>query len=632
LQRVNIRRRWYRTELKASHFIDRLGLPENQKLLLVTLLIGAVCGLVAVAFHILIRAAERNIIRHVFVAAQQGYTLKRILLTLLIPALGGLAVGLLLHFWVPDARGSGVPQVKVAFFFNQGRIPFKSAIGKMTVAIISLGTGASIGREGPTVQICAAVSSFLGRFFSVSRRRLMEIIPVGSAAAVAAAFNTPIAAVTFAFEEIIGDLNQRMLGGIVIAAVLAAVISRGLEGPGPIFTKVPAYGLNHPAELIFYVLLGVIVAGVAVFFSKVLLKLRLIFRRMRQVPSWLKPAIGGLAVGFVGLFVPQAMGGGYDTLSAVLKGNSRMTMIALATIAIAKIVTTVLSYGSGGSGGIFAPSLFIGAMVGGAVGYVVDAAFPNSPTAPGAFALVGMGAMFCGVIRAPITSVLIIFEMTSNYTLILPLMIANAVSYIMATRLQPVPIYEALLAQDGIHLPQASPVVPLNRITTGSAMTREVTTLPVDFTVREAFAVAQESGHHGFPIMETRQGKTRLFGFITSDDLEQYVETDRTELPLRDVAVRDLVIAHPADTLDQIMLKFGQEDLTALPVVTRTDPTRLVGILTMRDVVRAQARQAAAEARKHTRTAPRRSALRIWKNRKGAKAAQSGKLEEQAVK
>lgn len=587
LQRSQLRRKWYRIELKATHFFDRLGLPDNQKLFLLTLLVGAVCGLMAVAFHVLIRAAERNILRHVFLAI--GW--RQVVLTLLVPTLGGLGVGLLLHFWVPEARGSGIPQVKTAYFLNYGRIPFRSAIGKLVTAVISLGTGASIGREGPTVQICAAVSSFLGRFFAVSRRRLMELIPVGSAAGVAAAFNTPIAAVTFAFEEIIGDLNQKMLGGIVIAAVIASAIARGIEGPGPIYTEVPAYGMNHPAELIFYVLLGAIVAGVAVFFAETLLRLRLIFRRLRRVPGWLKPAIGGFAVGIVGLFAPQAMGGGYETLSDALKGNLSLTLMM--TLSLAKVVTTVLSYGSGGSGGIFAPSLFIGGMVGGTIGRIVEAAFPQSQTAPGAFTLVGMGASFCGVIRAPITSVLIIFEMTGNYSLILPLMVASAVSYTIASRLQPLPIYEALLMQDGIHLARPQPTAALHKVTAASVMTREVETLPVNLSVREALERVEESPHHGFPVVD---GARRLVGFITVNDLRRCVADGREEALLKEVAVKKVIHAHPDHTLDRVMLKFGQQELSLLPVVSRVDPTKLLGIISMRDVVRAQARLAAEES------------------------------------
>lgn len=589
LQRAQIRRKWYRIELKATHFFDRLGIPDNQKLFALTLLVGTVCGIVAVFFHILIRAMERNIIRHVFVAYERGYSVKFVVLTLTIPTLGGLAVGLLLHYWVPDARGSGIPQVKTAYFLNYGRIPFKSAIGKATVAAISLGTGASIGREGPTVQICAAVSSFLGRFFAVSRRRLMELIPVGSAAAVAAAFNTPIAAVTFAFEEIIGDLNQRMLGGIVIAAVIASAISRAFE-PRAVYPDVPAYGLNHPAELVFYVLLGAIVAGVAVFFSRTLLRLRLIFRRWRNVPPWLKPAIGGLAVGFVGLFAPQAMGGGYDTLSSALKGSLPLQLMM--ALAVAKTVTTVLSYGSGGSGGIFAPSLFIGGMVGGVLGRVVEAAVPSSHTAPGAFALVGMGACFCGVIRAPITSVLIIFEMTQNYSLILPLMIANAVSYLVASRLEPTPIYEALLAQDGIHITPAPPSAGLHKITAASVMTRDVVTLPATANVREALERAVESSHHGFPVVDAAR---RMVGFITTDDIKRCLAEGNEEAPLDKVAVKEVIHAHPDHTLDTVLLKMGQQELSLLPVVSRIDQTKLLGIISMRDVVRAQARLVMAE-------------------------------------
>lgn len=609
MQRAQLRRKWYRIELRATRFIDRLGLPENQKLFLITLIVGAVCGLVAVSFHLLILAMERNIIRHVFVAYERGFNWKFAVLTLMIPTLGGLLVGLLLQYWVPEARGSGIPQVKTAYFTNYGRLPFKSAIGKAITSAISLGTGASIGREGPTVQICAAVSSFLGRFFGVSRRRLMELLPVGSAAGVAAAFNTPIAAVTFAFEEIIGDLNQRMLGGIVIAAVIASAISRAFE-PGHLYPGVTAYGLQHPAELIFYLLLGAIIGGVSVFFSNTLLKLRLIFRQLRTIPMWLKPAIGGFAVGIVGLFAPQAMGGGYTTLTAALQG--RLPLLLMMTVAVAKIVTTVISYGSGGSGGIFAPSLFIGAMVGGTLGYIVEAAIPGHPTAPGAFALVGMGASFCGVIRAPITSVLIVFEMTQNYSLILPLMIANATSYLVAQRLSPTPIYEALLEQDGIRLAPAQPKVLLHKLTVSSVMTRDVVTLPANLTVREAVEYLNTNRHYGFPVID---GARKMVGFITRNDLRHHQAENNEEQVLGEVAIKDVVTAYPDHPLDTVMLKLGEQELSLLPVISRKDPQQLLGIVSMRDIVRAQARIAAREKQ------PARRRLRRKAARKKARTA-----------
>ncbi len=595
MQRTHLRRKWYRIELTATRLIDQLGLPENQKLFIITLIVGAVCGLVAVSFHLVILAMERNIIRHMFVAAERGFNWRFAVLALVIPTLGGLLVGLLLQFWVPDARGSGIPQVKTAYFINYGRMPLKSAFGKAVVSAISLGTGASIGREGPTVQICAAVSSVIGRFFGVSRRRLMELLPVGSAAAVAAAFNTPISAVTFAFEEIIGDLNQRMLGGIVIAAVIASAISRAFD-PRPVYAGVPAYGLQHPAELVFYVLLGAIVGGVAVFFSNTLLKLRLIFRHFRKVPTWLKPALGGLAVGLVGLFAPQAMGGGYETLTAALHGNLPLQIMMV--LSVAKIVTTVISYGSGGSGGIFAPSLFIGAMVGGTLGKFVEAAFPGHPTAPGAFALVGMGASFCGVVRAPITSVLIVFEMTQNYSLILPLMIANATSYLVASRLNPTPIYEALLEQDGIHLAPAQPKVSLHKLNASHVMTREVVTLPANFTVGEAVEFIETNGRYGYPVID---GSMKMVGFITRDDLRQLEVEEQNDSLLADVSTKDVIASYPDQPLDAVMLKLGERELSLLPVVSRKDPQKLLGIISMRDIVRTQARIAARESQQQLR-------------------------------
>src|ERR1051325_10814495 len=234
------------------------------------------------------------------------------------PTVGGLAAGLLIHFFAPDARGSGIPQVKIAYSMNYGRVPMRTAAAKAVISALCVGSGACLGREGPTVQICASLSHAMARMFSIPRHKQMNQLPVGAAAAIAAAFNTPIASVTFALEEIIGDLNQKLAASIVIAAVIAATIERTLLGAHPLFTGANVYVLNHPAELLAYAALGIIAGMVGVFFTKLILFLRMFFRDRLNIPPWSKPAIGGAFIGAIGLWHPQALGFGYDFLCQMI--------------------------------------------------------------------------------------------------------------------------------------------------------------------------------------------------------------------------------------------------------------------------------------------------------------------------
>ena len=350
-----------------------------------------------------------------------------------------------------------MPQVKVAYSVRGGRVPFADAIGKFLVGVIQIGSGSSLGREGPTVQICAGVSSTLGRAAALSRENLRRLLPVGAAAGIAAAFNAPIAAVTFTLEEVVGDLDQAVLSWIIVAAAIAAVIERSILGEHPVFTITQHYGLRHASSLVFYAILGIAAAGISLLFTESLLGLRKRFQQMVLIPAWSRPAIGGLVTGVLAavaifwLKTDGITGGGYSTLSEALSGN--LALRALLILCFLKLIATLFSYASGGAGGIFAPALFIGGMLGGVFGYLDQAILHHATGEVGAFALVGMGAVFAGIIRAPITSVLIIFEMTGSYDLILPLMISNMTAYALARHVRPTPIYEALLHQDGIYLP-----------------------------------------------------------------------------------------------------------------------------------------------------------------------------------
>ncbi|MBX7096302.1 MAG: chloride channel protein [Myxococcaceae bacterium] len=451
---VRLRQRLGQAWVTARDWVRRY-LSDESHLFALTLLVGVVCGLVAVAFHLAIRAMEHVLIdRALGATGALGWGL-----TIVTPMLGGLAAGAALTFLAPGARGSGIPQVKQAFAFEGGRVRLRDAIGKFIIAAVQIGAGASLGREGPTAQICAGATSALARVTALPTKSVRRLLPVGVAAGIAAAFNAPIAAVTFTIEEIVGSLDHAVLSGVVVAAALAAVIERGILGVHPVIVVDRAYALDHVSSLPIFALMGLAAGVISVTFTDSLLKLRAGFSTFRLLPRWTHPAVGGLvsgALAAVALHVfgtTGVTGGGYDTLTDSLGGKLGFGM--LLGLGLAKLVATVFSYSSGGAGGIFAPSLFIGAMLGGAFGYLDVLVFDHEDLQRGAFALVGMGAVFAGVIRAPITSVLIIFEMTGGYGLVLPLMLANMTSYVVARRLRARPIYEELLLQDGITLPHA---------------------------------------------------------------------------------------------------------------------------------------------------------------------------------
>jgi chloride channel protein, CIC family len=426
---------------------------ERQRLLAVTILAGGLCGLAAVAFHLSIGWAEALMIDSANTASGHSW----IWWTILTPALGGLVAGLGLVYFAPAAAGSGIPQVKVAYSRRYGFITLRETIGKFILCAVQIGSGASLGLEGPTVQICAGVSSLLARAARLSPTNCRRMASVGMAAGIAAAFNAPIAAVTFTLEELIGDLDQTMLSGVIVAAALAAVVEHTILGSNPVFHVNRTYALANASSLVWYSLLGLLAALISVAFTDSLLWLRAQFKRLTAVPKWIHPALGGLATGSLAVVALEFFhlngiaGDPYKTLTLALTGT--MPVLFMAAFCLLKLASTVCSYSSGGAGGIFAPALFMGAMLGGAVGYLDVTVFHHPADSIAAFAVVGMGAVFAGIVRAPMTSVLIVFEMTGGYGLVLPLMIANMSAFALARHWRHTPVYEALLAQDGIYLP-----------------------------------------------------------------------------------------------------------------------------------------------------------------------------------
>ncbi|PYV52320.1 MAG: chemotaxis protein CheA [Acidobacteria bacterium] len=431
---------WLRTPLQLAR--KKLQQREDQVFLALALVIGALTGLAVVAFILL---TERMGMR-IYPPGSAAW--RRVS----FPIAGSLIIGYLLYRYFPYARGSGVPQTKAALYAQEGRILLRTVLGKFFCTSATLASGIPLGREGPSVQVGAGIASVLGRRLGLSQEKVKALIPVGAAAAIAAAFNTPLAAVLFALEEIVGDLHAPVLGSVVLASATSWSVLRLLLGNNPLF-KVPQYQLVHPAEFAIYAVLGVTGGLVSVAFTKFLLAMRARFLRLPKKTAWLQPAVGGLVVGLLGWAVPQVLGVGYGYVGDALNGKMALELMAL--LVVLKLIAVTTSYASGNAGGIFGPALFIGAMLGGSVGTLAHRLFPDYTASPGAYALVGMGTAFAGIVRAPMTSVLMIFEMTQDYAVIVPLMISNLVSLFISSRLQRTPIYEALAIQDGVHLPSA---------------------------------------------------------------------------------------------------------------------------------------------------------------------------------
>ncbi len=487
-------------------------------------------------------------------------------------------MGYLLYQFFPNARGSGVPQTKAALYARDGVITGRTLFGKFFCTSVTLASGIPLGREGPSVQVGGAIASVLGRHLGLSTEKVKALLPVGAAAAIAATFNTPLAAVLFALEEITGDLHAPILGSVVLGAATSWIVLRLVLGNEPLFA-VPQYQLVHPAELIIYGLLGIAGGVVSVAFTKLLLWMRQAFQRFPYKSVPFQPAFGGVIVGAVALLVPQVLGVGYGYVGDAL--NGRMAFRLMAVLVVLKLIATATSYASGNAGGIFGPSLFIGAMLGGSIGSVAHSYLPQYTASPGAYALVGMGTAFAGIVRAPMTSVLMIFEITRDYAVIVPLMISNLVSYAISSRLQPEPIYEALAVQDGIHLPGAKGERGKDLHPVRTVMREPMNLLPVELSVHEAL----EKDGTGNPQTWLVLDRERLVGVVTISQLRKIAaEADET---LSNIVTSDqFAHVHSDHPLHIALERMGAAGLDLLPVVSRANLHKLEGVVTLSDILR----------------------------------------------
>jgi len=498
---------------------------------------------------------------------------------LVFPVGGSLGIGYLLYRYFPHARGSGVPQTKAALFASGGRITMRTVVGKFFCTSATLASGIPLGREGPSVQVGAGIASVLGRRLGLRPERVKALLPVGVAAAVAAAFNTPLAAVLFSLEEIVGDLHAPVLGSVVLGSATSWMVLRLLLGNNPLF-KVPQYQLIHPLEFAIYALLGVAGGLVSAAFTRLLLGIRERFLRFPKKTVWFQPVAGGLLVGSMGWFVPQVLGVGYGYVGDVLNGNMALKLMLL--LLVLKLLAVTVSYSSGNAGGIFGPSLFIGAMLGGAIGTVAHRLLPAYTAMAGAYALVGMGAVFAGIVRAPMTSVLMIFEMTQDYAVIVPLMIANLVSLFISSRLQRQPIYDALAVQDGVHLPKAEARHRHRERQVIRLMRPATELLSSELTISDAL-VRIRSGEFRTCLVTDRH---ELVGVINVSTLARAASEGLDTRKLGEF-VRGPVFPHihPDQGFDLALERMGANQLDILPVVSRADVHKLEGIVTLRGVL-----------------------------------------------
>jgi chloride channel protein, CIC family len=540
---------------------------EDQLSVVLSIVIGVIVGLTVVAFILLTgRLATR-------MYPPGGAAWRR----LLVPIVGTLVSGYLLFKYFPNARGSGIPQTKFALFIQDGYISLRTVIGKFVACSISLASGIALGREGPSVQIGAGIASVLGRRFGLSNANVKALLPVGSAAALAAAFNTPIAAVLFSLEEILGDLHAPVLASVVLSSATSWMVLHLILGDQPLF-HVPAYRLVHPLEFGIYAILGVIGGLASVCFVKLLLKLRIWFRQFPASTVWLQPAAGGLLMGVFGLFMPEVLGVGYDYVDRVLTGDFPIKIVAL--LAIMKLIATPVCYSSGNAGGIFGPSLFIGAMIGGTIGSIAHTLLPGLTANPGAYALVGMGTAFAGIVRTPLTSVIMIFEMTRDYSIIVPLMISNLISFFISQQLQREPIYEAIALQEGVYLPTGESREELAGIPVENVMQTGVELLSANADVAGAKQRFEKEKVHSWPVGDHNY----LQGVVSRHEIE-------TAQP-PPAAMADLIKAggeypfvHSDHPVSYALERMGATGVDVVPVVSRANIHQMYGIVTLSGIL-----------------------------------------------
>ncbi len=571
-------RQWLSGHLNT---LNRAASAEHTVMSGLALLVGLAGGFGAVGFRRLIDAVQRLAYGDdsaLLYLVEQLPTYH----ILLVPALGGLMVGPLVYFYAAEAKGHGVPEVMDAVALKSGLIRKRLVLVKTLASAICIGTGGSVGREGPIVQIGSAIGSTIGQLLKVSTQRMRTLVGCGAAAGIAATFNAPIAGAMFSLEIILADFGVATFSPIVISAVVATAVSRHYLGDIPAFA-VPAYNVVSVWEFPFYITLGLICGAAGVAFTRTLYATEDLFERFR-FPEYLKATVGGLLLGVTALRFPHILGVGYGTIDLALSGNLAWWFLFL--LVGVKIMATAITIGSGGSGGIFAPSLFLGATAGGGFGLLIHQWLPTITASPGAYAIVGMGALVSATTHGPMTAILMLFEMTGDYKIILPLMIAAITASLTAGQLLPESIYTLKLSRRGVDIRAGREANILKSMQVADVMNPDVEAVGEGWPLSRLANMIAKSKHNSFPVLGADQ---RLVGILSFKDYsEALFNEDLMHLVVaRDIATTNLVTASAADNLYDTLERFSQWDFATLPVVADDDPTRLVGVLSRRDILRA---------------------------------------------
>lgn len=549
-----------------------LTLREGQLFLLLAVIIGLFSGLIVVCFRIAIEWTRFWLLG----SSMQPSHLR----VLLAPTLGGFGVALLVLHIFKRSRGSGVNQTKAAVFIFDGYVPFRTVIGKFITCALAIGSGQSLGPEDPSLQMGAGIASALGRSLKLSREKQRLIAPIGAAAGLAAAFNAPISAVIFVIEEIIGTWSGGVLGAVILAAISSVVVMREFMGNAPMF-RVPSIEFRSPVELIGYAVLGVISGFAALAFLKFIAYVR---PRLMRLPRWthyLQPAVAGLLIGIIGLWLPQVMSSGYPIIDQVLHDQFVWRMLLL--LGLFKILATGISFVSGTPGGMFAPTLFIGAMLGGAVGGFEHYVVHRPVESVAAFALVGMGTFFAGFLRVPITSVFMILEVSGNYSIIVPAIISNMIAYFISHRYQKVPLFDFLARQDGFFLPSIEELREQNALRVEDAMRPGGGSVWRDEDADRLLQASSTSSPAASFFLWRRGNDWRL---VSREELKRRAEAIQAGSSLPEIPSRGpLPQLYPDQHLDEALRMIG--DWPLVPVVNRANIDKLEGIVALEDILRA---------------------------------------------